>query len=327
MSTISWNCQGMGSPWKLQFLQDMVRQERPTVVFLCETLSNKKKMEWVRTRLKFEGMIVVEAQGRSGGLALLWKEADTVKLLSMSFNHIDVEVHMQGLQPWRLTGFYGEPNRNLRSRTWNLLRNLARDSNLPWCVIGDMNNIVNHSDKKGGAPYPQSLVDGFNNVLEETNLKDLELSGHPFTWERGRGTQAWKEIRLDRALVSNDWCTLFPLVKLYNLEGTPSDHSPIFLEPKRMQSTAVRKRFRFENAWLLEPLCSQIVKDRWEDVQELNIMDKVRQCGESLAIWGREITGCFSKRIKECKQRLKQLRSARDNTSLEEYREVKNNCF
>lgn len=71
MSSLSWNCQDMGPPWKLQFLHDVVRQERPSIVFLCEKLSNKEKMEWVRTRLNFQGMIVVEAQGRSGGLALL----------------------------------------------------------------------------------------------------------------------------------------------------------------------------------------------------------------------------------------------------------------
>lgn len=69
MSTISWNCQGLGPPWKLQFLKDVVRQERPSVVFLCETLSNKEKMEWVCSRLNFPGMIIVEAQGRSGGLS------------------------------------------------------------------------------------------------------------------------------------------------------------------------------------------------------------------------------------------------------------------
>lgn len=99
MNTINWNFQGMGSPWKIQFLQDVIRQQRPSFVFLCETLSSKKKMEWVRTRLKWQGMIVVEAQGRSGGLTLLWRDPDHVKLLSISQNHIDVEVHVDDIQP------------------------------------------------------------------------------------------------------------------------------------------------------------------------------------------------------------------------------------
>lgn len=66
-------------------------------MFLCETLSNKEKMEWVRTRLGFQGMLVVEAYGRRGGVTLLWKEQDQAKLLSFSNNHIDVEVSVNGL--------------------------------------------------------------------------------------------------------------------------------------------------------------------------------------------------------------------------------------
>lgn len=180
---------------------------------MCETLSSTKKMEWVRSRVGFQGMLVVEAQGRSGGLSLFWKDQMQVSLLSMSNNHIDVAISMPGMQTWRLTGFYGEPIRSQRRRTWNLLRNLARDANLPWCIIGDMNNISSQADKKGGLAYPQWLVDGFNDVVEEAGLSDMELQGHQFTWERGRGTDAWLEIRLDRALVSSNWLELFPYAK------------------------------------------------------------------------------------------------------------------
>lgn len=117
MKILSWNCQGMGPPWKLQFLQDVVRQQRPAIVFLCETLSKEKKMEWVRTRTGLQGMVVVEVQGRSGGLSMLWKDQDQVQLLSVSNNHIDVVISEKDRQPWRLTGFYGEPDRRKRKRT------------------------------------------------------------------------------------------------------------------------------------------------------------------------------------------------------------------
>lgn len=135
MSTLSWNCQGMGLPCKMQFLIDVVRQEQPVFIFLCETIANKSKMEWVGYKLGYEGVFVVEAQGRSGGLALFWKEKDQAELIGFSQHHIDVTVHIDGMSLWRLTGIYGEPNRSLRRSTWDLLRNLSRDANLPWCVI------------------------------------------------------------------------------------------------------------------------------------------------------------------------------------------------
>lgn len=98
-------------------------------------------------------------------------------------------------------------------------------------------------------------------MLEDTELTDLELQGHPYTWKRGRNTVPWIEIRLDMALINNLWSDQFPFAKLYNMEGTPSDHSPIFLEPQPRSISANKKRFRFENAWLLEPLCAQIIKN------------------------------------------------------------------
>lgn len=76
MSTLSWNCRGVGLPWNVRFLKDVVWREKPTFIFLCETIGRKDKLEGIRRHLGFEGMVVVEPQGRSGGLALLWREED-----------------------------------------------------------------------------------------------------------------------------------------------------------------------------------------------------------------------------------------------------------
>lgn len=154
MSIISWNCRWLGFPSNFRFLKEIIRQERPAFVFLYETIDNKGKMEKVRGSLQFDGLISVDSHGRSGGLALLWKIKDHVLLRSLSHNHTDVEVKMDGKQTWRLSGVYGESTRNQRRKTWELLRNLARDSKLPWCVFGDLNNVTVQQDKQGGAPYP-----------------------------------------------------------------------------------------------------------------------------------------------------------------------------
>lgn len=157
-------------------------------------------------------------------------------------------VKIDGLQPWRLTGMYGEPVRSQRKKTWDLLRNLARDSNLPWCVIGDLNNVVSQKDKRGGALYPQWLLNVFNEALLDTGLYDMNLTGHQYTWERDRGTTDWAEVRLDRALTNSSWLHLFPLAKLFNLKGSTSDHSPLLLIPQQTLIANSHKHFRFENA-------------------------------------------------------------------------------
>lgn len=189
-----------------------------------------------------------------------------------------------------------------------------------------MNNLAAQSEKKGSAMYPQWLIDGFNDTLMDTGLKDLKLCGYKYTWEWGRNTKVWLEERLDRAMANSLWFSLSPSAKMYHMEVSLSDNNPILLEPKT-KTTIVRRKFRFENAWLTESLCQQIVKDSWESCAEYSIIHKVRRCGENLEIWERGITSCFSKRIKDCKSKLKQLRSNRDSHAVQEYKEEKQKLF
>lgn len=65
-----------------------------------------------------------------------------------------------------------------------------------------MNNVLSQNDKKGGRPYPQWLLQGFQEVLSDCNLIDMNLEGYQFTLERGFGTDNCIEVRLDRNLVS-----------------------------------------------------------------------------------------------------------------------------
>ncbi|XP_074346132.1 uncharacterized protein LOC141684893 [Apium graveolens] len=121
----------------------------------------------------------------------------------------------------------------------------------------------NEADKKGGRLYPSQLIQGFRDVIEDCNLSDMDLIGYPFTWERGSAAADRIEVRLDRALISVDFQNMFPEAKLYNLEVSTSDHCPILLD---LHSTIVgfqTKSFRFENAWLREPMCQRIVEDVW----------------------------------------------------------------
>ncbi|KAM6580301.1 hypothetical protein CsatA_004075 [Cannabis sativa] len=192
--TISWNCRGLGNPQAQQFLADICVQKKPKFVFLSETLCAKDVVEKVKNRLGFEGSFSVDVNGKKGGLAILWRDKSEAQLLKYSKSHIDLVVNIPGMASWRLSGLYGEPNRHLRHRTWTLLRTMATESNLPWCIIGDFNNILSNEDKKGGRPYPSSLLWGFQATIQDCNLIDLELKGYPYTWERSIGTANAVEI-------------------------------------------------------------------------------------------------------------------------------------
>ena len=110
MSLLNWNCRGIGNLRTVKALEKAIKKEDPIIVFLMETKSSEEWMEKVKKECNMKQSWVVPSNGRSGGLALLWKDEIKVELLTYSLNHIDVLVSEgRGLGRWHLTSFYDNP--------------------------------------------------------------------------------------------------------------------------------------------------------------------------------------------------------------------------
>ncbi|KAK6149044.1 hypothetical protein DH2020_016569 [Rehmannia glutinosa] len=156
----------------------------------------------------------------------------------------------------RLTGFYGFLERSRR-------RNLSAHSNLPWCCLGDFNDLLSLSEKRGGSVHPDRLIVRFRSSIDDCSLIDLGMFRYPFTWERGRGSVNWVKERLDRCFATQNWCSLFPNCKVWNMEASMSDHSPIYVDTGQRYRIKRVRRFRFENAWSREKDCCDVVEMGW----------------------------------------------------------------
>lgn len=68
-------------------------------------------MKKVQAKLEYMQGITVPRDGRSRGLAMLWKEGSHVEVHEYSHSHIDVIIsdHETNLR-WRATSFYGHPD-------------------------------------------------------------------------------------------------------------------------------------------------------------------------------------------------------------------------
>jgi hypothetical protein len=93
---------------------------------------------------------VVGLVGKSGGLALLWREVEEIEIQNYSCCHINAIVKntTMGVQ-WKLTRFYGHPKWNKRKESWELLKHLQSYSPLAWLCIGDFNEIMDQIEKWG----------------------------------------------------------------------------------------------------------------------------------------------------------------------------------
>ncbi|XP_050232160.1 uncharacterized protein LOC126680912 isoform X1 [Mercurialis annua] len=180
MNSLVWNCRGLNNPRAVQVLRDLILQVRPVIVFLIETISSKVTIERIGRSMGFTEFFVVESVGRSGGLAFMWKDMDAVSVLGHSHHHIDLRISSP-VGIWRLTGFYGYPERHRRRQSWNLLRSLSMSNNLPWCCLRDFNDLLSSSEKFGSVPHPSWLFDRFRKVVIDANLSDLKMFGHRFT--------------------------------------------------------------------------------------------------------------------------------------------------
>jgi hypothetical protein len=97
-----------------------------------ENLCSKKHFEFLRVKLDFTGLFMVDPVGHSGGLALFWREAKEVEIYNYSRRHISAIVQ-SGEEPfyWKLTSFYGHPDAAKREESWALLRHLRFHNPIP----------------------------------------------------------------------------------------------------------------------------------------------------------------------------------------------------
>lgn len=72
MNVLGWNCRGLGNSRAVLVLGDIVKSQKPSILFLFETLSCKERIKHLSSKLGYDNFWVVDSVGRSGGLALMW---------------------------------------------------------------------------------------------------------------------------------------------------------------------------------------------------------------------------------------------------------------
>ena len=160
---------------------------------------------------------------------MLQKNEVDLHIQTYTQNHIDALIMSNQNSPWRIMGFYGKPEEQLRHETWSLLKHLKSRSSSPWLCIRDYNEILLSREKEGGNPKPLQLMNNFCNTLLHCNLVDLGCSGNIFTWNNGREGDVFVQLRLDRACATMEWKELFLQARVSHLQALYSDHVPILL--------------------------------------------------------------------------------------------------
>lgn len=126
----------------------MIKSLKPDFLFLSETFSKRDKIKSLCSKFGFAEYWSVDSVGRGGGLAIFWRRNVSCKVSDFSSNHIDVVMLKDNVPEWRMTCFYGFPERTRRRESWDFIKEIANKSLLPWCIVGDFNDMLSDADKK-----------------------------------------------------------------------------------------------------------------------------------------------------------------------------------
>lgn len=265
----------------------MTRQQRPSIIFLSETLTSPDVLDRVRIRLGFDGCVCSPCLPTTRGLALLWRNEVPVRLRHFSHNHINMEVgHVRSDELWRFTGIYGFAANDSRVRMWDLLRTLAAQTTLPWLVAGDFNEILTNSEKYGGLLRGASPMARFRSALVDSDLMDMGFVGSKFTW-----SNRYTKERLDRSCSTPSWKSLYPCSRTFILPPSTSDHNPLLIEVSTTSVPRSRgpRHFRFEEMWAQHEDSTMVIKKGWvvpstgEPLSQ--VCRKIQSTGELLMEW------------------------------------------
>lgn len=297
--------------YTVRALKDLISSHKPSIVGLSETKLNSRRWDSLRVVVGFQNCFSVDCEGRSGGLALLWHKDVDVSVCSFSKSHIDVIV--KGDSVFRLTLFYGNPRVERRKESWELLRKLKRERSEPWVALGDFNEITYSWEMRGVRKRRSSQMREFREALEDCALSDLRWKGNPFTFSNKRKGPNETRARLDRAVANSEWMAEFPNAKVLNGFANSSDHNPIILylkEPKQHHRSIGGREFKFEPMWLRDKDFVQIVAEAWRGVGQRahRWSEKLKSCGERLALWNKESFGNVQKKLKYLKKEINKLR-------------------
>ncbi|KAL4324280.1 hypothetical protein GQ457_11G002870 [Hibiscus cannabinus] len=273
-----------------------------------------------------KGSFDVERNSTCVGLLMLWSEQVVVDLLSFSDSHIDITVD-EGQGKFRFTGMYGQFCSTRKHETWSLINTLRGQSNLPWLLGGDLNEILDREEKYGGRRQPRVHMEGFKDTLLRNDLWDIRPSRGWFTWQTGEGARVYVKERLDRFCASIPWLHEYGRYEVRSEFTFYSDHHFVWLDtdgPREM-GRMHSDYFKFEPCWAGDEECLTRVKDAWQD-NHSSTLGKINAVRVNLRDWQKHKMRDQIQLKKSLTERLEELMAQPTNVSnFRELSEVKRN--
>uniref|UniRef100_A0A803NIR1 non-specific serine/threonine protein kinase n=1 Tax=Cannabis sativa TaxID=3483 RepID=A0A803NIR1_CANSA len=317
------NCRGLRRSTTERTLWGLIRDSNADFIFLSETKVDVDTMVNVMNRLGFLNQWCIPANGLAGGFCIAWRVGVLCNVVNTYETGFLVSFQaVMGCPELKLFCIYGTPYGASKREFRNWLTEKVIDCKEPWALMGDLNAIINHTEKVSGRQFDAREGELLSNFLFNCGGVDLGSDGGMFTWQNSRLAGKRIRKRLDRVISDGNWCTAFSNARVRNYPIVGSDLAPILLDIWG-DNLKLNYPFRFFEVWTTREDCRLVVEDAWKKDSDfgrvVGLPRKLNITKRDLKVWNQNVFGFCDKKLRLLRDQLEKIqRRPIDQSSVSE---------
>ncbi|OWM74604.1 hypothetical protein CDL15_Pgr005184 [Punica granatum] len=312
---LSWNYLGLGTSAKRRAAHILVKKHRIDVLCLLETKVTTVDESiinavWGRYNRSLE---FITAEGLLGGIIVVWRTDSFCAnffirscdgVLSMKGNICE------GKKDCLVPAVYAYTNPAPRNNLWHQIEIDLGSSTLPWCLIGDFNEVLVPEERINAGRSLSTSSTGMralSRFVETCNLIEFPLHGQKFIWSNSTCMS-----RIDRAFANPHWFSIFPSINLSGFCHGLSDHCPILLSCA--ETNWGPRPFRVLDCWWYSPNFFKLVTDFWQasSLRSPAITSALKDLKNKLRHWNSTSFGNVEEKVLEIESQIDKLESLKE---------------
>ncbi|KAK6160897.1 hypothetical protein DH2020_004278 [Rehmannia glutinosa] len=313
MNYIFWNIRGIGNIASRNALKALCQKHKPSILAICEPkvdISLILDSYWSSLGLNF-----VTQNFCANDRVDIWVFCDSGHLCFTTgsvFFPVCCSAWVQfSSMTFHIAFAHGLCDHIARRTLWLDLRNLGLDDLL---LIGDFNMVLGHHERSGSGILSQASCQDFRDFLEDVCLFAVPTTGNSFTWCSPRMPLSLLQAKLDRALATCQFFSLWQqVVKGLVLPRIGSDHHTILVSC----SSSINRGpvpFHFQRMWVSHDTFRDLVTAFWVSPcmspnPLLRVMRKLKRLRQAIKGWNRYVFGDVNCRMEHQMEQVRQIQA------------------
>ena len=115
---------------------------------LMETRVSEQRASRIIQNLGFSNQFIVPSEGQAGALWILWNSHTvSVDIITYSSQPVHAIINFNNTNGWLFLPTYVSPIPAKKTVLWDSFIDIASQSNIPWLVAGDLNDMTVSSER------------------------------------------------------------------------------------------------------------------------------------------------------------------------------------